>query len=415
LVWERLGRNEAFFAGEFLTGAAPWPDAVPAELLGRLAGTVRRLHAARFLHRDLHLGNVLVREEKPFLIDFHGGYFLPFLPRAWEARMLGMLVSSFRARDQTHLVAPFLRAYAGREDPGLAERVGRYASRHRRRHLASRSKRCVVDSTSFAVEGGRGRRVFRRRELAPARLEALLREPGRVVSSNRRGEVALLDEDGRGWCRKVVRYAFLRGLLARLVPAHLYRAWRGGNALAVHGVGVAKPYAYVRRVSFGALREEALLTEELRGFQPLTTLLQSCSARRLVEIGPTVARDLADFMSRFHRTRFWQHDLAPKNVMVRQRPDGSWEFRLIDLDGIRRSGLNRRRMLRNLVQLGSVPGVALRWLDRARFLKAYQDGALWRADVIRTLTAGILAEMFKRIVRESERDLAAALGKESPR
>jgi tRNA A-37 threonylcarbamoyl transferase component Bud32 len=324
LAWERFRPQEAFFVGDFIKGAGPWPAEVPEALLVKLARAVRQLHEARYLHRDLHVGNVLVAGVELYLIDFHGGYFVPWLPRMWEARMLGMLVASLWAREQDHLAVPFLREYAGRIDRRLEARVFRHAALHRARHLRSRSKRCVIDSTSFAVERRGRTATYRRRELHADQLEALRAAPGRAVSENRHGAVYLLAAAGRRWCRKTVRYSRLHGYVARLFSGRLYQAWRGGNALAVHGVGVAKPYAYVRRMALGAIREEVLIAEELVGFQSLTGFLQSASPEQLAALCPSLAVSLARFMTRFHATRFWQHDLAPKNIMVRRAEEDAW-------------------------------------------------------------------------------------------
>jgi len=410
VTWGIVKRGEAFFAEEFIEAGAPWPERAGERLVRFLARTVRDLHRVRFLHRDLHVGNVLVAGEKIFLLDFHGGYFLPFLPRFLEVRMLGMLVSSLRVRSREESAAAFLEEYGNGGEEGFDRRVFAYADRHRERHLLSRAKRCVVESTSFTVEKRLGFKLFRRRELDRDTLESILKEPGERIANGPRGEIAFLEAGGKRWSRKTVRYSFLRGYLARFAPGRLYQAWRGGNALLVYGVGVAKPYAYLRRIEWGALREEILVTEELVGFESLTVFLQSLEPSRLSAISKSLAESLADFMTVFHQTRFWQHDLAPKNIMVRSGEDGSWEFRLIDLDRIRRRGLNRRRRFRNLVQLGSVPGVPLRWLDRARFLRRYAAGGYWNRETAKTLTRGILAELEKWIVRESRSDLAAFLG-----
>ena len=401
-----LRLNEAFFIGSFIEGGVSWPAHADEALVAKLARAVRRLHGERFLHRDLHAGNVLVAGGELYILDFHSGCFLPWLPRRLEVRMLGMLAASLIARGQGHFVPTLTREYAGCEDGRFAAAVMRSALAQRRRHLASRGKRCVIESTAFAIEKRRETVVYRRRELDPAELEVLLSREGRVVGTTARSDVCLFAHGGRRWCRKRTRYSFVRGVLARFAPARLYRAWRGGNALAVHGVAVAKPYAYVRRSACGVLREEILITEELVGYESLTALLGSWSQAMLARDAPSLAESLARFVTRFHETGFWQHDLAPKNVMVRREEDGAWDFRIIDLDGLRRRGLNRRRILRNLVQHGTVPCVSLRWIDRARFLRSYAGGACFDRPTARALKEGILAEMFRRIERRTRSDFS---------
>ncbi len=407
------GRSEAFSVSGYLKGSVPWPAEPTAHLVGRLAGIVRELHRARYLHRDLHLGNVVVLSGKPYLLDFHGGFFLPVMPRLLEDRMLGLLVSSFISRGQEHLVGRFFEDY--RIDPAgpRAQRIRRAALRNRNRHLKSRARRCVVDSTVFAVERRKGLVVYRLRRLRPEEFEKVLSEAGDLVSANERSAISTVNWGVRRLYRKTVRYGFFRGLLARIAGGKLYAAWRGGNAARVYGIGTAPPVAYAAFTRWGSVRKEVLLTEELTGFVPLTTYLQERTPEELAALAPPLAVGLARFVTAFHKTGFWQHDFAPKNILVRRGKSGQWEFKLVDLDGIRLRGLNERRRLRNLVQLGFVPRVQIRWLDRARFLKAYQGGAYWSREKARILRDGILAEMAKLIIKESRKDMALLLGTET--
>lgn len=256
-LWERWGRREALFAGEFLEGAAPWPAAPSEALVRKLAAAVRALHDARFSHGDLHLGNVLVRDGDVYLLDFHGGRFLPYVPRRVRTALLAMLAASLQGRGQGELVEPLLAAYAGREDPELVRRVRAALARHGARRRASRRKRCLIDSTRYAVERRGPLRVYRLRAVPWETIEALLGAP----SGGRCGGADIIEHEGRRFLRGTSAYTPAEGVRARLSGGRLLRAWCALHALRLLGVDAATGIACVERRSFGLVRGETLIAE----------------------------------------------------------------------------------------------------------------------------------------------------------
>jgi len=213
-----VGLNEAIVG---LGLAEEWSGEAAA-LIEKLARAVRRLHDQGVWHRDLHCGNILVRmdalgEECPFvLVDLH---------RMWVGRRpgVGHRLSSIALllrtcllwrRERERLLGVFLGAYlreaSARERETLsAEAVGAEADRQRRRRIRSRAKRCLRDSTRFAVEATKGWRVFHRRDYSLEEVLALLGEPA----------VSVLDERRAALGVERVR----RGLDGRLLEVRLYR------------------------------------------------------------------------------------------------------------------------------------------------------------------------------------------------
>ncbi|HAK95216.1 MAG TPA: hypothetical protein DCM87_09490 [Planctomycetes bacterium] len=288
-LWERWGRREAMFAGEFLEGAEPWPAAPSEALVRKLAAAVRTLHDARFSHGDLHLGNVLVRGGDVYLIDFHGGRFLPYVPRRVETVLLGMLAASLQGRGQGGLVEPLLAAYAGREDPALLERVRAAAARHGVRRRASRRRRCLIDSTRYAVERRGALRVYRLRAVPWETIEALLGAP----AQGRRGGADVIEHEGRRFLRASAAYDPAGGARARLAGGRLLRAWCALHALGLLGIDVAAGIACVERRAFGLVRGETLIAApgaaafpDARGLPGASGILGLAELRELLEGAP---------------------------------------------------------------------------------------------------------------------------------
>jgi tRNA A-37 threonylcarbamoyl transferase component Bud32 len=142
----------------------------------RLGEFVRRLHDAGVRHDDLHSGNILVQpdaatgEERLLVIDLQRvrvGRRPGARHRAWEVARLLRTLRGGRA-SAAGIRAAFLEAYCGaeprlREERLSPEAVERLMERQRARRLRSRARRCLRDSSGFAVETAGERRVYRSR------------------------------------------------------------------------------------------------------------------------------------------------------------------------------------------------------------------------------------------------------------
>ena len=82
---------------------------------------------------------------------------------------------------------------------------------------------------------------------------------------------------------------------------------------------------------------------------------------------------MGELFRSLHEQGVYHNDLKDANILVRPDPSGDAEqFYLLDLEGIRRyRKLNRRRQIKNLVQLNRTLGKYLRATDKLRFLESY--------------------------------------------
>jgi hypothetical protein len=139
----------------------------------RLARFVRRLHEAGVRHGDLHAGNILVRQDadagkEPFLLIDVQGIRIGRPPgRRHRADAIAQLWNTFGSGEPLRepVRAAFLESYLSAEPPlpedYLArERVERRCRRRQARRLASRTRRCIKNTTQFAVEEVGGWRVY---------------------------------------------------------------------------------------------------------------------------------------------------------------------------------------------------------------------------------------------------------------
>ena len=130
-------------------------------LIKKLAQLVQKIHAEGFFYRDLHAGNIMVvkndaGEPELYPVDFHKVWHMKKIPLWMRIRDLAQLKNSITASraDQVR----FLREYAkgcnlfSNNFKFNAYRIEIKAEKLWRAHLKSRTKRCVVNSSEFAVQ-----------------------------------------------------------------------------------------------------------------------------------------------------------------------------------------------------------------------------------------------------------------------
>jgi tRNA A-37 threonylcarbamoyl transferase component Bud32 len=221
-------------------------------LLDAVGLLVSRLHAQGVVHRDLHVGNLLVDGAQPVLLDLSSA--LPLRLRRARLRDLGELDASLASRlsgaDRARLAAAALalrRPFDASGRRALRE-VARASRGRARAHWRSRTRRALVPGRQYARLALREGRGLRLREIPESRVQALLagskREPGIAVERDRVRGV-------RAWLA-----ACTRGSAAR-------RAWRAGQGLRARGIPAERPLAFVESRRLGVPLRSALLIERL--------------------------------------------------------------------------------------------------------------------------------------------------------
>ena len=210
-----------------------------------LARFVRRFHDAGIRQHDLHAGNVLVRqgnlaaEERFVLIDLQRVRFgrppgAPHRAQAVAQLLMGLDVGM----PTPEVVNLFLAIYHGSEPllgsshltPGHIQReMARLAAVR----LESRARRCLLDSSKFAVETVAGARVYHLREYPAADLmalvdehrEALAQPPHTVTCPGADGATTLelVWHAPRGWLGRLLPTLRRAPGLGRYADAHRRR------------------------------------------------------------------------------------------------------------------------------------------------------------------------------------------------
>jgi hypothetical protein len=155
------------------------------------------------------------------------------------------------------------------------------------------------------------------------------------------------------------------------------RSLRGAVILSESGIPTVRPLAAVDSRSWGMLNGSFFLSEEIENGKTADAYwreeLLTMKGKEGIRRRKRFVGAIGELFRCLHQRDVYHNDLKDANILV--RPDfsgGAEQFYLLDLEGIRRyRKLNRRRQIKNLVQINRTLGKYLRVIDKLRFLESY--------------------------------------------
>jgi len=380
---------DAYLATGLIPGAGPLvdilrrnPDALDGALIDAAARLVAQAHEAGFLHRDLHLGNIL-RDGKGnlYLVDMHRLEIKSVVADEEAARNLGQLDFSFSRVADKEKRGAVVAAYLN------SRRIGMGHDKFRRavyeasrawgaRHFRSRTRRCLRDGENYAVEHARDYTVYRKTAFTAdpgALVKAKARAPAAILKESEKTRVTVLTDasSDNKICVKEFRNRGLGPVLERLLRGSRgKRAWINANGLMIRGIATPEPLAYV--VTKGA---EYLLTRYEEDARPLDEYLRACfekvSDKKTLREKWEFMRGLGRTLANLHQAEVFHKDLKANNVLVSER-SGVRRLLLLDLDRVQFDRpLPQRETEFNLGCLNAAIPNFITATDRLRAFKAY--------------------------------------------
>lgn len=284
----------------------------------------------------------------------------------------------------------FLRGYFAGACPAAERRrivrmVQREMAAIRERHVRSRARRCMCDSSEFTHERTELGRVYRRRAMSVAQVvravelhKAALAGAGGGVAA-KRGEktrVTLIDWDGSLDADRLCVKEYVRPLVALSAPCGIrhrkaLRSWQASLGLRVRGVAGPEALAAV----LGKGRHSYLVMRAVEGAAMLSDYVpQMMGGRRRAGRRRAFLRAAADALSGMYEAGVAHDDMKGTNVLVHDSDD-RWRFTLLDLEAVRFPGkVKLADKLLNLAQLSAALPLVLTWSDRLRFLRYLAEG-----------------------------------------
>lgn len=324
-----------------------------ADLLKGLGAQIRILHDRGIYHRDMQPGNFFVEPAgkgfKFYFLDLHRLKFAGHVPESLRVKDIGQLVFNLETLCSRAEIDAMLLGYSGIEpDPGFVELVRRRAAKLADVRKRSRAKRCLKNSTHFAVERHGRFRVYRRREI-PA--EDILDIIKHVAATGQKAQSAV----GKPVHVKQVESPGLwQNFKDIFQKPRGRRAWHAANALTVRAIPTPRPLALVEETRACLVKRCWLITEYLESAPTLAEYVHENFVMREPDTAATdsLLRKFAAALAALYREEIYHSDLKASNILVKTGQGGVPEFYFTDLDGIQ---LWRRphasRVVKNLVQL----------------------------------------------------------------
>lgn len=308
------------------------------------------LHRKGFYYADLHPGNIIVKPDgQPVLIDAQELFCLKKIPGMLRAYNLGRLYLALASTTPPGWFEKFLQTYNARFANKVSLRQIRQAStRHYQKHIKSRTKRCLKNTSEFEAIKSRGHTIYKRRDFKWKEADILhalengvdLKE-GKVFAY----KAVCIKIHAKGWFHK----------------DRCLASWKNSRALDMHGIDIPRALGY-----FKFDHKSYFIAEYFKDAVPLykfvPTLTGALNKRAVV-------KQLARWVRNIHNHEIWQKDFNSTNLLY----TGS-RFILLDLDNVRFGGLTEAQKIYNLAQLNASVADTIRLRDRVRFLYHYFDG-----------------------------------------
>jgi tRNA A-37 threonylcarbamoyl transferase component Bud32 len=394
-----------------LTQAPPGADNPALQRAARLTAALAN-HG--LYHLDYHAENILLRAESsdrtPFIMDLHDMRRGRVTERRMR-RMLAMLANSLELHGPgSGRLQAFIRTLLGHRSGGSkadrervrrwGQRVARQARRLRRRRLRSRTRRCIVESTTYTSDTTDEFRIHRRRDF-PVKTAREVVEKHRRALRGAYSSVEVLKNSSRGGvtlvpCDSVPRVeahrpcppeertpdtvcvksfnapTFLKRLKDRLRPrSRALKAWIALHGFSVRELPAPLPIAVLERRSKLTSGNDYLVME---GKPNAANLLDVVHGGVGAATRRELARQVADALVRLDDAETYHPDLKPGNFLV-WHEDGRLRVCLVDMSRVKfESPGGRRRWVRWLNQLNRQMPPSVTTLDRLRCLRACNTG-----------------------------------------
>lgn len=330
-------------------------------LLREVGELTHRLHDAGFVHGDLHIGNILVGESGPVLVDLHR--VRPIESPYERIRDIAFLDFSLFQRGVSRSNRLRLRIAAlnfghfrvASERERLRE-IGRASQTRSIEYYRGRTRRTLragEEFISLTHGNSSGLRVASfsersARDAVDAHLHQVETHGPCLIKHDHRSRVSAVQVEGRRVVVKEVVKAGTRRMLADWFRGSAgRRAWVGGHGLLIRGISVATPLAYLEERRGGVSRASLVILEDLSEARCIADLKSTDPEAEFLP------RQLLSLLIRLHRSGSLHGDLQSIHLYLVSR-DEKPELSLIDLEGIRFSDrLSDRQRIQMLAELNA--------------------------------------------------------------
>ncbi len=164
----------------------------------------------------------------------------------------------------------------------------------------------------------------------------------------------------------------LRGWLRSLRPGRAVRNFRTAVRLLEGGIPAAPPVAAIYKRKYLSIVESIYIAEYVDGSANLYNFLTEQLPQGRIEqyaLKKELAERIAGILARLHKMGLWHRDAKASNFVVCRDSEGRCAVKLVDMDGIKRYMLGRRR--RQLQPLWRLAASLVGLVTRSDYLRTF--------------------------------------------
>jgi len=401
----------------------PRAESLRAWLFDRVVRVVRTMHAAGFVHRDLHGGNLLVtgdpNEPRIFVVDLHSvrgpGFQLSAERRDDMMKLLHSMRTCSTSAQRKLMYFQWAELVPDATSNETLEQLEAELEAMERRRARGRTAKSMRRSSRHDVVRVGGFTIHHLRTVDPAALLELLPAHRATLA---KGGADVLKRGGRSAItrqtlatsngpRRVVVKEYLVGSLGERVKnavrtSRAVAAWKAGNGLLVRWFDAAEPIALLRKGRGPATSQAVLVMEDLGEDARLDLVALAKFAGALDADARREKRELvlatACLFRSLHAAGVYHADLKAVNLFVRRTANGP-RVVLADYDRVEFGDrVPTRRRVKNLAQLSASVAVCVSLADRLRFFREYATDDPAAAAAWKDWFRGVVRECRRKIV-----------------
>lgn len=401
--------QEAIPLNTYLEKNADIDFAEKLDLSKRLGAQVRQMHEHGVYYRDLHAGNILIKDtasKQIFFTDLHRAFCLPLLPDLFRIKDVAKLCASLSV--SASLKTAFLQSYCQDEKRFrlFFKKAATQAQRIQQKHIQSRSKRCVKNSSLFEVKKGLSTTYCGRRRFGYQQtLDLITRHKQAVASQNaelvkQTPKSALTVHRTRDGSMVAVKGDRQHIIKRFFTASRAMKSWKASHRLSVRGVNTPEALSVVEKSQDLLFRESFLLTAWIKGAAALNDYISETgfdhhTKRKFIQ-------RFAGILRRLHQKGIYHADLKSNNILVCDPADAESDVYFIDLDRVYfQKKLTRHQQINNLAQINASVSNQMTPKDRLRFFYFYMK---------KNISKPLRKQYYNRILEISRSKVTAPYG-----
>lgn len=368
------------------------------DLIDHFAEFASLLRNAGVVHRDLHLGNVLVQARADgfpqfYLIDLHRVRIRTEQTEREGLSNLALLSAALWGRVPSRTQLHFLRAYCSqlwkdREKITMLRRtIARQVQHVLQRTWSKKVDRCCRENKDFKKIVLGKRRGYAVRD-CPEVLLKLMELPDRLFcqsgvrilkDSRTTSSLILVPADAEPlFLKRYNKKGVLHTMKHLFAHSRARRVWQASHALLARGVPTPRPILFLEERRMGIVMRSFFLSHAAAQARDLEVFIADEFGRFEKKMQQAFIKKLARHVRAMHDSGVRHGDLKAKNILITDAGGEAWQIWFVDLDAVViKKMLSFHERCRDIERLSrSFPTLTHVTLShRAFFLKHYFAGA----------------------------------------